>query len=64
MNISILSLNTGDIIGTAKYDESFKSGQVVTFTHEDDNTEFEGKVSFAKKWTAEKYHGVPVVFIK
>lgn len=60
--LSILSLNTNDIVATAKFDAELKSGQIVTCEDEGGN-KFEGKVSFAKKWTAEKYHAVEVVFI-
>ena len=60
--LSILNVNTNDIVGTAKFDADLKSGQVVTYEDECGN-QFEGKVSFAKKWNAEKYHAVQVVFI-
>lgn len=60
--LSILNLNTNEIVGTAKYDAELKSGQVVTYEDENGN-KFEGKVSFAKKWNSEKYKGVDVVYI-
>lgn len=60
--LSILNKNTNEIIATAKYDAELKSGQIVNC--EDGNgNKFEGKVSFAKKWTAEKYHNVDVAWI-
>ena len=63
--LSILSLNAhnkGDIVATAKYDAELKSGQIVTYQDEDGN-KFQGKVSFSKKWNAEKYQGVEIVHI-
>lgn len=61
-NLSILNPNTGDIVGVAKYDAELKSGQLVNYKDEEGN-EFEGKVSFAKKWNTDKYHGVEIVYI-
>ena len=60
--LSILNKNTNDIVATAKFNENLKSGQIVTY-EDDCGNKFEGKVSFAKKWNAEKYHNVQFVVI-
>jgi hypothetical protein len=61
-NLSIINPNTKDIVGTAKYDPDLKSGQVITYEDED-GFRYEGIVSFAEKWNADKYHAVKIVYI-
>lgn len=61
-NLTILSQVTKDAKATAKYDESFKSGDVVTYKTED-GALFEGIVSFAKKWDSQRYSNLPEVEI-
>lgn len=61
-NLTILSKVTKDAKATAKYDESLKSGDVITYRSED-GVLLEGVVSFAKKWEAQRYSNLPVVEI-
>lgn len=60
--LTILSKVTKDAKATAKYDESLKSGDVITYRNED-GALFEGIVSFAKKWDSQRYSNLPVVEI-
>ncbi|UJQ43483.1 hypothetical protein [Acinetobacter phage vB_AbM_WUPSU] len=61
-NLTILSKATKDAKATAKYDESLKSGDVVTYRSED-GVLLEGVVSFAKKWESDRYSNLPIVEI-
>ncbi|MDG9794269.1 hypothetical protein [Acinetobacter baumannii] len=61
-NLTILSKVTKDAKATAKYDESLKSGDVITYRSED-GVLLEGVVSFAKKWESQRYSNLPVVEI-
>ncbi len=61
-NLTILSRVTKDAKATAKYDESLKSGDVITYRSED-GVLLEGVVSFAKKWESQRYSNLPVVEI-
>ncbi|MGQ1128586.1 hypothetical protein ACT4VC_12050 [Acinetobacter baumannii] len=61
-NLTILSKVTKDAKATAKYDESLKSGDVITYRSED-GILLEGVVSFAKKWESQRYSNLPVVEI-
>jgi uncharacterized protein YijF (DUF1287 family) len=62
-NLTILSKVTKDAKATAKYDESLKSGDVVTYKTED-GAILEGVVSYAQKWSAQRYSNLPVVEIE
>ncbi len=61
-NLTILSKVTKDAKATAKYDESLKSGDVITYKSEE-GVLLEGVVSFAKKWESQRYSNLPVVEI-
>lgn len=61
-NLTILIKVTKDAKATAKYDESLKSGDVITYRSED-GVLLEGVVSFAKKWESQRYSNLPVVEI-
>lgn len=61
-NLTILNKATKDAKATAKYDESLKSGDVVTYRSED-GVLLEGVVSFAKKWESDRYSNLPIVEI-
>lgn len=61
-NLTILSKVTKDAKATAKYDESLKSGDVITYRSED-GVLLDGVVSFAKKWESQRYSNLPVVEI-
>lgn len=60
--LTILSKVTKDAKATAKYDESLKSGDVITYRSED-GVLLEGIISFAKKWESQRYSNLPVVEI-
>lgn len=60
--LTILSTVNKDAKATAKYDESLKSGDVITYKNEE-GVLFEGIVSFAKKWNSQRYSNLPVVEI-
>ncbi len=60
--LTILSKVTKDAKATAKYDESLKGGDIVTYRTED-GAIFEGIVSFAQKWTSHRYSNLPIVEI-
>lgn len=60
--LTILSKVTKDAKATAKYDESLKSGDVVTYKSEE-GVLFEGVVSYSKKWESQRYSNLPVVEI-
>ena len=61
--LTILSTVTKDAKATAKYDESLKSGDVVTYKNED-GAIVEGIVSYAKKWQSQRYSNLPAVEIE
>lgn len=60
--LTILSKVTKDAKATAKYDDSLKSGDVVTYKTED-GALIEGIVSYAQKWNSQRYSNLPVVEI-
>lgn len=61
--LTILSKVTKDAKATAKYDESLKSGDVITYRNED-GAIVEGIVSYAKKWHSQRYSNLPAVEIE
>ncbi|MDV8152308.1 hypothetical protein [Acinetobacter pittii] len=61
--LTILSKVTKDAKATAKYDESLKSGDVITYRNED-GAIVEGIVSYAKKWQSQRYSNLPAVEIE